>query len=104
MSDNDPRLHNVSKLIRRLDEILDPLADPSQARERLHNLEEIIKLGAQHGYLLLTQPTAWKFEWESHHPQSNRELVVFPELVQVEDDQGRPIHVPHGTMQTVPVG
>lgn len=97
---------NFTHLVDMLDEVLAPLATPSEISNRRSNLEQIIKLGASSGYILLTQPTGWRFEWHSAQVKSGKSLVVFPDLVQVEDDMGRSLDPPrsHKTMQVVNIG
>lgn len=94
---------NLAKVVGLLDEVFAPLESLVKAPNRRNNLEEIVKLGAESGYTLLTQPTGWKFEWQSAHANPGNALVVFPDLVQVEDDIGRALDPPrsYNTIQVV---
>jgi hypothetical protein len=83
---NDARMTNIQELVRRLDAILIRYAS-STGKDRQSNLEELIKRGARFGYTLFSQPTEWTFDWEGDGNAKN-ELVVFPALVQVGDDEG----------------
>lgn len=94
---------NFTHLVDMLDEVLAPLGTSSETSSRRSNLEQIVKLGAQSGYVLLTQPTGWKFDWQNVQAKSGNALVVFPDLIQVEDDMGRALNPPrsYNTIQVV---
>ncbi|KAK4494301.1 hypothetical protein PRZ48_014599 [Zasmidium cellare] len=85
---------NLTRLTSLLDAILAPLSSSGDnVLNRKSNLEQIVKLGAQNGYMLLTQPTAWRFDWTRREDGG---LVVFPELVQTGDERGGKIEIERG--------
>ena len=91
-SKDDARIPNISKGLETLDSVLFLYADESRDnQERLLNLEEIIKRAARFGYLLVSQPSLWKFEWDR---STGSALVVFPGLQQVGDDNGQKMRMP----------
>ena len=103
---NDPRQDNIRQLTTALDSVLRPFASAQNDRERLDNLTELVKRGARFGYLLCTQPTDWDFDWEAPDRRQSADLVVFPALMQLADDQGRLHSSPHRfgeTVQTVKI-
>ncbi|KAF7196677.1 hypothetical protein HII31_02047 [Pseudocercospora fuligena] len=86
MSNEDPRQFNIAQLAKDLDDVLRFFAS-SDDKGRVENMTEIIRQGAYVGYVLFVQPTTWSFEWEE---AGHSELVVFPALVQLSDEHGRP--------------
>lgn len=108
----DVRQQIISKTVARLDLVLRSFAtmrttsNAEQTREQ--NMEEIVRLGAQSGYTLFIQPTTWKLEWTDRRVHSDNELVVFPALFKIGDEQGR-MYTPDmyhafGHSQTMDVG
>ncbi|KXT13843.1 hypothetical protein AC579_6893 [Pseudocercospora musae] len=86
MLPDEPRHFNIGQLAKDLDGVLRYCASPD-GNGRLANMTEIIRQGAYVGYVLFVHPTAWVFEW-GH--EAGNELVVFPALVQMSDEHGRP--------------
>ena len=68
-----------------LDLLLQPFASPELASDRRQNMIEILKRGTRFGFILLTQPTEWTFDWT---PCSDGTLTTHPGLIQVVNDQG----------------
>jgi hypothetical protein len=89
---SDARMTNIQELVRRLDAVLVHSAS-STGQDRRSNLEELIKRGARFGYTVFSQPTEWTFDWGGDCNAKN-ELVVFPALVQVGDDEGLRLRKP----------
>jgi len=95
ISPNDPRQGNIRQLTAALESVLCLFASVPNDQERLEKLAELVKRGAQFGYLLCTQPTEWEVDWEAPSRRQITELVVFPALMQLADDQGRLQSSPH---------
>ncbi|EME78604.1 uncharacterized protein MYCFIDRAFT_212430 [Pseudocercospora fijiensis CIRAD86] len=90
MSSDDPRQFNISQLARDVNDVLRSFASPDDIG-RFANMTEILRQGAYVGYVTLVQPTTWAFEWEDEADGRHaNELVVFPALVQISDEHGRP--------------
>ena len=86
----DPRSGNVNRALELLDSILRPYSSQRHDdAERFNNLREILKRAARFGFLLFSQPSLWQFDWSSSRGNSRESLVIFPALVQVEDEDGR---------------
>ncbi|QDS69004.1 hypothetical protein FKW77_009468 [Venturia effusa] len=90
MSADDPRSANVNNALELADTFLRPCAKDSDHEKRLFNLEEIMKRAARFGFLLFSQPCSFDFEWTDNGSR----LVVFPGLLQVSDEHGRPVAPP----------
>jgi hypothetical protein len=104
---DDPRLFNIERIANDLDYLLKPLASRKLDDERRRNMVEILKRGANFGYMLLTQATGWEFDWAPGEGDSSTRVVVFPALVQTVDDQGQQRRAPirmSGTEESVLVG
>jgi hypothetical protein len=102
---NDARQHNIQQLVTKLDTVLGAFAEQANSKERLQNLEELVKRGARFGYTLFSQPTTWELDWDSGAAGKGGNVVVYPALVQVGDDEGRRLSRPHRATdaQSVPV-
>lgn len=90
---SDPRLRNIHDARRSLDVILRPYAKADND-ERLRKLEDLLRRGARFGYLLFSQPSLWKFEWENARGAAKKGFTVFPALLQVTDDDGKSLERP----------
>lgn len=78
-----------------LNRVLYPYADQSHGdNKRLKNLEEILKRGARAGFLLFSQPSVWKFDWDRHGDIKAGTMTIFPALVKVGDENGNIISPP----------
>lgn len=86
---NDSRQHNIRELVDALDVVLRAFATGRSDNERLQNLTELLKRGARFGYTISTQPTEWAFDWDEPQRRQTAQLVVYPALLQIADDQGR---------------
>ena len=94
-SDGDPRKRSIQEARVFLDSILRPYVKVSSDNdERLRKLEDLLKRVARFGYLLFSQPSYWKFDWEDDRNAPTERLVIFPGLLQVTDDDGRPLKKP----------
>jgi len=94
-SANDPRNHNILKAVEVLDAVLHPYADERMNNsQRQRNLEEILKRAASFAFMLFSQPSSWKLEWENPRGHEPGSLVIFPALVQVVDETGRSLSPP----------
>ena len=95
IAQSDPRHHKIEEARLFLDLVLQPyikvLPDND---ERQRKLEDLLKRVARFGYLLFSQPSDWKFEWEDDQNATIERLVVFPGLLQVTDDDGKPLKRP----------
>lgn len=93
--DTDARIQNISKGLEVLDSVLSLYAEKSlDHKERLMNLEEILKRAAHFGFILFSQPSLWRFEWDEPKSIARNSFVVFPELQQITDDNGQKMAVP----------
>lgn len=101
ISPDDRRQRNIQDLVEALDTVLAPVASKRTNGERRQNLEDLVKKGAHLAYVIFTLPTKWEFDWQHPEGQRKGELVVFPALVQVSDDQGR---LPLTEIQTASAG
>jgi hypothetical protein len=82
------------------DSILRPFSScPNDEEEqaRVRNLEEIMKRAARFGYVLVSQPTLWRFEWRTASGAAQGGLTVWPDLVQMTDEEGRVVRAASGT-------
>jgi hypothetical protein len=83
MTEDDPRGDNVHKALQAADGFLQSYANPN-TKERLYNLEEIMKRAARFAYMLFSHPSFWRFDWQD----GNDGLVVFPGLLQLTNEAG----------------
>jgi hypothetical protein len=79
---------NVRRAVDDVDGIVGPYA-AADGGARLGNLEEITRRCARVATVLFTQPAFWKFDWE----HDGEGLVVFPALLRLTDENGKPF--PH---------
>ena len=94
-SQGDPRHRNIQATRIFLDSILRPYIKVSSDNdERQRKLEDLLKRAARFGYLLFSQPSYWKFDWEDDQNTATERLVVFPGLLQITDDDGKPLKKP----------
>lgn len=92
---NDPRLRNILDAQQSLDSILRPYAkEPFDDDERLRKLEDLLKRAARFGYLLFSQPSQWGFKWDNDQSAAEKGLIIFPALLQVADEDGKPLQKP----------
>lgn len=87
----DASWSSINRMAEDLDLLLQPFASPELSSDRRQNMIEILKRGTRFGYILLTQPTGWTFDWT---PDSDGTLTVHPGLIQVVNDQGRLLSPP----------
>lgn len=94
-SQSDPRLRNIIDARRSLDSIFRPYAkEPFDNDERLRKLEDLLKRAARFGYLLFSQPSQWEFKWDNAQGAARKSLNIFPALLQVADEDGKPLQKP----------
>lgn len=89
ISRSDPRQANIELLAAKLNLAIGTYAANEHEAARLEDLAEIIAFAARFGWTLQTQPTTWETDWKDPHASQRTELVVFPALVQIGDDQGQ---------------
>ncbi|MCJ1270341.1 hypothetical protein MMC22_010237 [Lobaria immixta] len=95
LSGSDSRYRNIEKALQALDKVLHPYADQSRGDDkRFKNLEEILKRGARTGFLLFSQPSVWRFDWDRPGDIKAGTMTVFPALTKVGDDYGQTISTP----------
>lgn len=101
MPADDLRLVNIGNALELADTFLRPCAKDEDHEKRLFNLEEIMKRAARFGFLLFSQPSSFHFDWSDN----DSGLVVFPGLLQVSDDNGKPVASPRvfGKKEVVPI-
>lgn len=88
MDPADSRMIAIDSAVRLADSVFRPFSSCGTNEEeqaRLRNLEEIMKRAARFGYMLVSQPTLWQFGWRT----GQESLEVWPDLVQMTDDEGR---------------
>ena len=86
LSHSDRRRLNIGKALHALDKILYLYADHRRDNDdRLNKLEEILKRGARFGFLLFSQPSLWRFDWDIN-PGA---LIIFPGLLETKDQNGQ---------------
>ncbi|OCK79536.1 hypothetical protein K432DRAFT_354759 [Lepidopterella palustris CBS 459.81] len=99
---NDPRKDNIIKAVELLDAILHPYADERiDNNQRRRNLEEILKRAAAFAFILFSQPSTWKFDWQGDHNVEVGSLVIFPALVQLSDETGNVLQPPRAFSEIV---
>lgn len=99
---DDVRLVNIGNALEIVDAFLRPcVAKDSDHDKRLFNLEEIMKRSARFGFLLFSQPSSFQFDWSD----TGSGLVVFPGLLKVSDENGKPVASPRafGPKEVVPI-
>jgi hypothetical protein len=77
---------NVRRAVDDVDAVVGPYAAADSNTARLDNLEEITRRCARVATVLFTQPAFWKFDWA----HTGDGLVVFPGLLRLTDENGRP--------------
>jgi hypothetical protein len=88
---DDSRCRNMSKTLRLLDQLLEQFRDEGRRdTERLKSLEGIMHRAARFGFLLFSQPSLWKFDWDQAPIAGRKSFVVFPGLLQIADVNGQP--------------
>lgn len=90
MPADDLRLVNINNALHLADTFLRPCAKDGDHEKRLANLEAIMKRASRFGFLLFSQPSSFHFDWSD----GGSGLVVFPGLLQVSDDNGKPVASP----------
>ncbi|TID22976.1 hypothetical protein E6O75_ATG02150 [Venturia nashicola] len=98
---DDARLVNINSALHLADTFLRPCAKDGDDEKRLINLEEIMKRAARFGFLLFSQPSSFHFDWTDN----GSGLVVFPGLLQVTDENGKPVASPRtfGSKEVIPM-
>lgn len=95
LSRSDSRYRNIENALQALDKVLHPYANQSRGDDkRFKNLEEILKRGARAGFLLFSQPSVWRFDWDRPGDIKAGTMTVFPALTKVRDDYGQTISTP----------
>ena len=95
LSRSDSRYRNIENALQALEKVVHPYADQSRGDdERFKNLEEILKRGARAGFLLFSQPSVWRFDWDRPGAIKAGTMTVFPALTKVGDDYGQTISTP----------
>jgi hypothetical protein len=82
----------VSKLKTALDLVLSSFA-PASHEERYRQseqLEDLILAGAKLGYLLLSHPCRWSFDWHT----DDHEMILLPGLLKVGNASGEMLDLP----------
>ena len=101
-SANDPRNHNILQAVEALDAVLRPYTDERvDNNQRRRNLEEILKRAAGFAFMLFSQPSSWKLEWENPHGHEPGSIVIFPALVQIVDETGHSLSPPRAFSEVV---
>ena len=77
---------NVRRAVDDVDAAVGPYAAADTNAARLGNLEEITRRCARVAATLFAQPAFWKFDWA----HTGDGLVVFPSLLRLTDENGRP--------------
>lgn len=98
---DDSRMANIARALSLADTFLRPCAKDVDHEKRLVNLEAIMKRAARFGFLLFSQPSSFQFDWTDN----DSGLVVFPGLLQVSDENGRPVASPRafGSKEVIPL-
>ena len=94
ISRNDPRQINIGELTKKLGQIMHTITGPGEDEQDFHRLARLIGEGAVFGYHLFTQPSEWTFDWSWPRPGRTLDLVLFPALLKVSDDQGHILRAP----------
>lgn len=90
----------ITSAVRLADSILGPFSsckNDAEDEARVRNLEEIMKRAARFGYVLVSQPTLWRFEWRTTSGPAQEGLTVWPDLVQMTDEEGRVLRAASGS-------
>jgi hypothetical protein len=58
--------------------------------QRRRNLEEVLKRSALFAFTLFSQPSTWDFDWREESGVKSNQLCIFPALVQLTSEPGRP--------------
>ena len=91
IADKDSRSDHVRKALADADSILKPYVNPREDNAaRLRNLEEIMKRAVRFAYTLFSQPSTFRFDWQTGADN----LAVFPAMLQITDEAGAPLPVP----------
>jgi hypothetical protein len=77
---------NVRRAVNDVDAVVGPYAAADTNAARLDNLEKITERCAFAAAKLFAQPAFWKFDW-AHEGDG---LVVFPALLRLTDENGKP--------------
>ncbi|ESZ94389.1 hypothetical protein SBOR_5253 [Sclerotinia borealis F-4128] len=89
-----PKDSSITKVVNLLNSILQPFIKPdsNNSQSQSDNLASIICEGKEFGMLLLEQPGAWMFGWETTSKMGSRaenQIVVFPSLEEVIQRSGK---------------
>jgi hypothetical protein len=94
ISRNDPRQVNIGELAKRLGQIVHAITGNGNDERDVHQLTRLIGEGAIFGYHLFIQPSEWTFDWSWPRPGRTLDLVLFPALLKISDDQGHILSAP----------
>lgn len=94
ISRNDPRQVNIVELENRLSQSVRAIAAKENDERDVHELSRLLGEGAIFGYHLFTQPSEWTFDWPLPRPGRTLDLVLFPALLKISDDQGHILSAP----------
>jgi hypothetical protein len=94
ISRNDPRQVNIGELTKRLSQIIHTITGNGNDEQDAHQLARLTGEGAVFGYQLFTQPSEWTFDWSWPRPGRTLDLVLFPALLKISDDQGHILSAP----------
>lgn len=76
---------------------IQPFEVAGSSRDRGADLNAICSTSASLGRLLLSQPAAWKFDWQagsSGSAGSRNQFVYFPALIRLTDNKARKLRSP----------
>ncbi|KAI9801058.1 MAG: hypothetical protein M1833_002926 [Piccolia ochrophora] len=85
---------HILDAVRTLNSILLPYAESQYERDRVQNLTEIMRRSARFGFLLFSQPTLWKLDWQRPRDAGADAVVIFPALLQLSDENGKTLKSP----------
>jgi len=91
---NDPRQVNIGELTNRLTGIIQAITMSGDHEQIALGVARLISEGAVHGYHLFTQPSEWIFDWSGSRPRRMQDLVLFPAMLKIVDDQGHNLSTP----------
>jgi hypothetical protein len=94
ISRNDPRQFNIGELMKRLSQMIQAITGNRNDERDVHELARLIGDGAILGYHLFTQPSEWTFDWSWPRPGRTLDLVLFPALLKISDEQGHILQAP----------
>jgi hypothetical protein len=88
---SDSRNASIHAALSTLETVLQPYADSRvDNAQRRRNLEEILKRSALFAFTLFSQPSTWDFDWREERWVKSNQMCIFPALVQLTSEPGRP--------------